>query len=147
VGCCQGKCCARFVYPLTPEQLRERWVKWDWNQPHTQRNAEWRRQDLYIADMLIPLSLQDQVDRGEEFDLRDLLDYDGRPMYSCHHWDEATRMCKAYDQRPDMCKHFPYARQCEQPGCTFEGEPYTKVKYAGYAVSDYNPPLMLEEPR
>lgn len=129
---------------MTPDELRERWKNWDWNQPHTKANAQRRRDDLYIADMLIPLSLEECVDRGEEFDLRDLADYGDRPLYSCHHWDEATRMCKAYDERPQMCVHFPYARQCEQPGCTFEGEAYTKVRYAGFAVQEYKPPLMLE---
>lgn len=33
-------------------------------------------------------------------------------LYSCRHWDEHSGLCRAYDQRPTMCRNFPYEGKC-----------------------------------
>lgn len=118
---CGGKCCAVFTYSKTVEELRERASK----------------QDLYIADMLIPLTTEEVAERVEEFDVRpadfDLVDMaeKGYLFYKCSHWDEETRLCKAYEDRPFMCRDYPYAKGCDHDcDCKYMAPPSTQGLYA-----------------
>lgn len=55
----------------------------------------------FIRDMLIELGPHEDPNR----------------IYAtCRHFD--GRDCTAYDQRPDMCRRYPYGRACEYAGCT-----------------------------
>lgn len=42
-------------------------------------------------------------------------------LFKCHNWDEETRMCGIYEDRPPMCRTFPYGEPCRY-GCTCFGE-------------------------
>jgi Fe-S-cluster containining protein len=107
---CLGKCCALFTYTSTPEELREK----PWKGDNTQRD------NLYIADMLIQLTPEEAQERAERFDTsnKDNLDYTKVPWYTCKHWDEDTMLCGAYEDRPRMCRDFPYGNVCA--ACDYE---------------------------
>lgn len=99
---CPGSCCERFHLSSGPDHLREIIAAQE------QRQAEGRpvaedilRDNRYILDMVIPLD-------------------DGSGLYTCRHWDPETRLCTAYEQRPWMCRAYPYGRHCEY-GCTYNG--------------------------
>lgn len=34
--------------------------------------------------------------------------------------EDGTASCGNYENRPDMCKRFPYGKECEFPGCTWD---------------------------
>ena len=39
--------------------------------------------------------------------IRDMLIDLGDGHYSCKHWDTETRLCRIYEQRPQMCRDYP----------------------------------------
>lgn len=39
--------------------------------------------------------------------------------YTCRHYDDLTSNCDAYEDRPDMCRDYPYGRRCEFARCTW----------------------------
>ena len=54
---------------------------------------------------------------------------DGSPKYSCKHWNRETRNCMDYENRPSMCRRFPYGTPCPYiaKGCTWtDAEQATK---------------------
>lgn len=42
----------------------------------------------------------------------------GGYAYRCVHWNPASGECMDYDNRPGMCRDYPYGRRCMFPGCT-----------------------------
>lgn len=117
---CTGKCCAVFNYPTPPDELRARWAK----RPTTDRRCY---DDLLIASMLIELSPIDALARAEKFDITPPEGYtletwaENTPaMYTCRHWDEDTRLCGIYEDRPKMCRDYPYDNPCQHDcNCTY----------------------------
>lgn len=95
---CEGGCCAVFFYHGPEEAVSD--------------------DQKFIADMLIPLTIEEAKARLERFGLdpRPSLDDDERwegRAFTCRHWDEESRLCTVYSQRPKMCRDFPYDKDCE----------------------------------
>lgn len=112
---CKGSCCAVFTF-LDPAD------------PRFDNTAD----ADFIRDMLIPLDLVEAADRLAALDIEppygDEAHYgwDGfsltqpeRRLATCRHWDTETRLCTAYDQRPAMCRFYPYGNECDY-GCGYE---------------------------
>ncbi len=88
-----GDCCDPVILPLTKKQVRER------NTPSGPFIlANWRR-----------------ISRAEALKRRpppDGLDYPtGQRFYECAAFDPATRLCTAHDDRPPVCRRFPWYEQ------------------------------------
>ena len=67
-----------------------------------------------IADMVVPLSVAEANERLERFGADREYERDAEGfVYMCRNFDEATGLCTIYDQRPQMCRDYPYARGCE----------------------------------
>lgn len=97
---CPGHCCVAFYLEAPHDRLDEiRTELTDGEQ---------------IADMVIPLSLAEANARLERFgaDREYGSDCEGF-IYTCRHFDDATRLCRIYADRPEMCREYPYARGCE----------------------------------
>ena len=45
-------------------------------------------------------------------------DHPHQPIFSCANFDRASGDCRIYEQRPSMCREYPYGRRCEMLGCT-----------------------------
>lgn len=82
----------------------------------------------YIIDMIIPLTYVEAVARYQRLGYGDFPDvwapqdmYDkwNRRLYTCRHWDEETRLCGDYANRPKMCSAYPYGNACER-ACGYE---------------------------
>jgi Fe-S-cluster containining protein len=103
-GGCTGACCAVFIYP-DPADI-ERFARME--------------DGAFIADMLIPLDLVSAAERMEKFGFsywadQSLFDWDGRNLsgdgrrlMTCKHWDQESGLCGVYDNRPMMCREYPY---------------------------------------
>lgn len=108
---CVGTCCAAFRVPHTLTVLRRRQGRLiDGEQ---------------IVAMLIPLTPKEARERSKKFGGAG----DGFPWsdrghhFTCRHWDEDTRLCGIYEDRPAMCRKFPYGKPCPF-GCSCKnGEP------------------------
>src|SRR5277367_6448995 len=99
---CTGKCCSRFYMPIKGEALAKI--------PMINGTVE---EANFIKDMVIFIEDYPIVDGVE----------DPGAYYTCRHWDTQTRLCKAYEQRPSMCKDFPYGDQCpHESNCTELGK-------------------------
>lgn len=84
----------------------------------------------YIRDMLIPLTREEALERAERFGAP-LDQADPTPGWSphtCRHFDDETRLCTAYEQRPKMCRDYPYASGCHH-GCGFCSAPSVVNEY------------------
>jgi len=105
-GGCTGACCAAFQLEYTLRELRTR-----------------KLQDgAFIADMVIPLSPKEARERSLRFG-GNALPWPWKQRghhFACRHWDEQTRLCTVYEERPRMCSGYPYEGEpCELgEGCT-----------------------------
>lgn len=111
---CQGDCCVAFRVPYTMEELEAGDVG-------DQDQAE----AFVLAEMLEPLTLQEFMDRQDEFVLgarTRVTEEDDGHLYKCKKWDEETRLCTDYENRPPMCRTFPYDKPCRY-GCSCTGDP------------------------
>lgn len=132
---CSGKCCAVFNYPTAPDALRER---------SEGQEGFWPDQDRFLADMLVALTPEEAQARMERFeisppegmDLREWAENTG-PLYTCRHWDEDTRLCTVYADRPEMCREYPYASRCQHDcNCDFVMPQNVRTKWAAIHVKN-----------
>jgi Fe-S-cluster containining protein len=131
---CTGKCCSVFNYTVTPDELRKR---------SEGREGYWADQDRFLADMLVELTPEEAVERSVRFGVQDptpeidLVKWatDYGPLYTCRHWDEETRLCTVYEDRPDMCRDYPYNRACQHDcDCSFRSPTHIRTKWAAIDV-------------
>lgn len=45
---------------------------------------------------------------------------DDELIWTCKHFDRESGDCTNYENRPNMCRDYPYGRECAMPGCTSE---------------------------
>ncbi len=112
---CDGRCCALFTYTIPLEKIADRYA--------AGKGAE---DDLKLLELLYPLNDEEAIERAARFGVGGLfaraLAEDRPPengYYSCRAWDEDTRRCTVYEDRPRMCQGYPYGRGC-QHGCDYE---------------------------
>lgn len=94
---CGGLCCRRFHAP-DPERI-ERLVR--------QGDTDAKK----VQEMLVPTDGPD----------------DGRPWYTCKHFDRENGTCLNYADRPEMCSRFPYNMTCSYQG--YQGCRWIPGKY------------------
>jgi Fe-S-cluster containining protein len=101
---CDGRCCASFTLPKDAIERFQNGANGD-DAP-------------FILDMLIPLTRRQQVARVKRLGYGTVArNPRDKAPFTCRHWDEKTRLCTVYEQRPGMCRDFPYGRPCEHEGC------------------------------
>lgn len=89
---CTGQCCAAF--PLTITDADDLSGVVDGEQ---------------IRSMIVPITAEEAVERmarlypDSPVEMRDV----DKQWYRCIHWDEETRLCKIYEDRPQMCRDYP----------------------------------------
>lgn len=123
---CDGRCCAVFMFPSSPSELRARWEG-----VAEPARPQHRHDDLYIAEMLRPLTVEEAEARLEEFNIEPI--DTKKPLYTCRHWDGESRLCLAYDERPMMCQDYPYDKEC-QHGCGQKSLPHIVTKWLAFRV-------------
>lgn len=102
---CPGYCCAAFYWPRTVTYMR--------------KHAGQMYDGEQIRDMLIPLTPKEARERYEKFSGKTTNAYVWKNRghhFTCKNWDEETRLCKVYEDRPAMCRDYPYGQEC-QHGC------------------------------
>lgn len=102
---CTGVCCAAFTWPRTISEVRKR--------------ERLMLDGATIAGMLVPLTPKEAKERHVAFGgtQPERFVWKRRGHYfTCRHWDEETRLCGIYDQRPAMCREYPYGKECDH-GC------------------------------
>jgi Fe-S-cluster containining protein len=70
----------------------------------------------FIADMLIPLRpliAGAKMPNGEIVTIEQAPDGPKGWVFTCKHFDRFSRSCAVYNNRPLMCRDFPYGKPCE----------------------------------
>jgi Fe-S-cluster containining protein len=105
---CTGKCCVAFPLNKTLGELA------------AMRYPASAFEALTILGMIQPLTVEETRERAARFGLGE--PDDEIKYYSCRHWDEETRLCTIYDERPWMCRTYPNEDKCDH-GCDCKGTP------------------------
>ena len=101
---CPGHCCVAFYLSTPHDRIDDM--------------ADEFQDGEVIADMVIPLSVAEANERLERFesDREYMPKWEGH-VYTCRHFDERTRLCTIYEERPQMCRDYPYGRA---GGCEYQ---------------------------
>lgn len=105
-GC--GGCCDPVVLPYTKDDVAR--------MPPWQLDEAWRLNRAFILAHLTPMPRRQGLERAPHLtqggNTWALLG--GKPVhvvshfYSCDRYDPEARACTAYDERPPMCRDFPW---------------------------------------
>lgn len=133
---CTGRCCRDFIIRRSPEEIQEQ-----------ARTAEprWKKEFTKIAEMVIPLPHRNG--------------FYSEYHYTCKHYDANTNNCMDYENRPEMCRNYPYGDPCGFDECEWNPEsPKPDVKLrrlqlsaerftaaAAVAVEDFPGDIKYEE--
>ena len=103
---CTGHCCKSFWLPVSPMELQHELKKF-------QLTGRSRWSDIEkIAPMVILQRTSRQC--GHNSPKSNKVEY----YYTCKHFDAASGNCMNYEDRPAMCRDYPYGRQCSYKACT-----------------------------
>jgi Fe-S-cluster containining protein len=59
------------------------------------------------------------------------------PLYTCRHWDPQTKLCTVYDERPAMCRDYPYDGRCNADcACSYTPPTETRTKWQAIRVKN-----------
>jgi Fe-S-cluster containining protein len=107
---CTGACCAVFWLDMRPNDFTAKWKA-------TIRDGQ------YIADMVVPLTLDAAAQRAADYGVYWSPEINSAPLedvddlaYTCRYWDSRTRKCLSYKSRPSMCRAYPYNQLCGHCG-------------------------------
>lgn len=114
---CDGRCCA--VFPLggglTYDELERRYHRIN--------------DGATIFDMVRPLTPDQARERALKYlDAEPAPDH--KPLYRCVRWDETTRRCTRYAERPAMCSDYPYDGRCDH-GCGHVEPAIVRLRWLG----------------
>lgn len=104
---CIGNCCVAFYLPVTKEQLDE-------------RVAGGSAEMVKIANMVVPITNGTVRRRRGKYYAGESGPVSGKDeghYYKCKNWNSDTRLCMDYENRPKMCRDYPYDRECNS--CDF----------------------------
>lgn len=100
---CTGHCCRRFSLPLTIEEIQiENEKALIWVQAgRTGARPRFDPEEIQkVASMVIPT--------------------DDPYLFNCKHHNAETGDCMNYENRPELCRDYPYGRACNFAACTWE---------------------------
>lgn len=115
---CDGRCCA--VFPLQKGAL--------------ERMAAGLVTDgAFVVDMVIPLTRRQASDRARRFGYklpwRSRVFARGYDLFTCRHWNEETRLCSVYADRPQLCREYPYDHACDHADCCYTAPEKTRSRW------------------
>ena len=94
---CSGHCCERFHLPYSYAELQEN-ADIAWAHPNSDA--------VKVAEMVIYIE-PDTAPDGKTYS----------HSYTCKYFKDGN--CTNYENRPEMCRRYPYGRTCEFEACTW----------------------------
>ena len=114
---CTGRCCRDFIIRRSPKELRR---------DADEATPRWKAEYTKIADMVVHLRATGRF--GDEH------------HYTCKHFDSETNNCTDYENRPEMCRNYPYGDPCGFEECEWNPDspkPDVSVKKLRYSAYRY----------
>jgi Fe-S-cluster containining protein len=118
---CTGHCCEDFSLPVSPMQLQH-----EGKRARLFGKSRFSRDEIIKISEMVVFLYEDYTDsnrKGRSKPKNVTLNKAscGRVYhYTCKHFDPKTRNCTNYENRPDMCRGYPYGSQCTYRGCTYQ---------------------------
>lgn len=117
---CDGRCCSLFTFSVDLKVIADRYA--DPAHPGTTTGD-----DLKLLELLKPITVEEAKERAEQFGVEgsykralDSNKVQPNGYYTCRAWDEDTGLCTVYDDRPLMCRGYPYGDgQVCSHGCSY----------------------------
>lgn len=116
---CTGRCCLSFDLPMSPGTLRIMALA-------AQHGRGVESPDGYRTVIRSSSGYNIRVGSREEAILIGTMTQfigqasTGAHLYTCAHFDQASRNCTIYERRPRMCSDFPYGRTCTFSDCEWD---------------------------
>ena len=110
---CTGHCCRRFYLPLSPTQ-----IKGEAALVRLGGRSRFNPTEIAkIADMVILVDQTPKPNNDSEYNRYhdDSVGY----FYTCKHHNKDTGDCMNYENRPNLCRDYPYGGSCAFKGCTY----------------------------
>lgn len=104
---CTGACCKKMPLPYSPERMA--WFYRAW------RNQIKGAVDVNDIHLLWPMVRFTGETRDTEIEGKT----ETRWLYDCAHQSE-NGDCGIYEDRPEMCRNYPYRNKCERSECQWE---------------------------
>lgn len=94
---CTGHCCKNFFLPYTYQELKQAYEAWYKSELKWGSEGRELPQDIHLVyPMVIPR-------HNQKYDCKNLLE---------------NGDCSIYDNRPKVCREYPYENKCKREGCT-----------------------------
>lgn len=127
---CTGHCCRAIGVGSSPEQLNEAQLLMQLETEMDRDSQARKLLDLYVTDqghtheswvaevlmvttMLVPMGIQSR--KNPVTGTQGTMD---RHWYTCVYFDEDSGDCTVYEDRPLLCRNYPYGGACDEPDCT-----------------------------
>lgn len=107
---CNGDCCIAFPLSSTPDQIA------GFRHPASAREA------MTILGMIEPLTPLEAANRRAQFGNTHPVSSEEK-YFKCRHWNETTRLCSKYYERPWLCRTYPNSDKGCEHGCDCKGTP------------------------
>lgn len=117
---CTGQCCEAFT--IQGKTLQEVKEKYEEALKNNSNDKQYIKDLFRIQDMLIDLGKHLTHPIHPEIKIKT---QEPVTFFTCKYFNKETRLCTDYDNRPKMCKDYPFYNndgKCEYPGCTFTFE-------------------------
>jgi Fe-S-cluster containining protein len=132
---CAGHCCDGFRLPYRKHELLRalRFKRLFDRFGPSEKLLGWVLDPRKSAGRLFPIRLRVLLEDIEKMALLfyekpvGTKDWNGNtstednPVMSCVRWDRLTRLCTDYENRPQVCRGYPYGDTCKVKGCEYKG--------------------------
>jgi Fe-S-cluster containining protein len=126
---CTGHCCRMFFLPYSPDQLREeyqRWLRTDGDAVIHKGHIGYGQAKPLLAEihLIYPMVIHLSESYPDGYAMVNPRDVDPEEVsaghfYTCKHLDRTTDNCTIYEDRPGMCRDYPYRGSCNYAECTW----------------------------
>lgn len=116
---CSGNCCREFSLPFTPAELAAKafWAfalgEGPLGDPITYLHGIELSKIAQLAVFVRMCKPGDPNPAGSPNTTGA-----NHPVYTCRHFDGAN--CTVYNERPNMCRDYPYGQPCEHSSCSWD---------------------------
>lgn len=118
---CGGHCCQKFFLPFSPTELHEAYKVWHDNHERPTMSMEAAPRPKLYSDIWLIYPMVIPLGHFEEPPIRQIVPVHGSGYwYSCKNWDPKTKLCTIYDDRPAMCRDYPYQQGCNYQACGWD---------------------------
>ena len=117
---CTGHCCQTFTLPLGPDELMDIYRRWA--DPMRKDGQGFPDRTLSDIHLIAPMVTYLGFFLEPPVKVVNTVVPHAAHYYSCKHFNREKKICTIYEDRPGMCRDYPYGRKCNYAECTWSEE-------------------------